>query len=60
MEAKIAPMRVTALVLATLLIESLKLASGDVADDPGGAIPLLDVVQDAVQPGQHLPRVRHV
>ena len=53
-------MCVTALVLSTLLIEPLKLASGDVSDDPGGAIPLLDAVQDAVQPGQHLPRVSHV
>ena len=59
MEAIIAPVRVAPLVLPASLVESLELAGGDVPDDPGGGVPLLDAGHDAVKPGQHLPRVRH-
>ena len=60
MKAQVSPVCVASLVLSAFLIESLKLAGGDVTDDPGGGIPLLEAGQDAVQPGQHLPRVLHV
>ena len=59
MEAIIAPVCVTPLVLPASLVESLDFAGGDVPDDPGGGVPLLEAGQHAVQPGQHLPRVRH-
>ena len=59
MEAIIAPVRVAPLVLPASLVESLELAGGDVPNDQGGGVPLLEAGQDAVQPGQHLPRVRH-
>ena len=59
MEAIIAPVCVASLVLPASLVKSLELAGGDVADDPGGGVPLLEAGQDAVQPGQHLPRIRH-
>ena len=59
MEAVVSPVCVAPLVLPASLVESLELAGGDVPDDPGGGVPLLDAGQHAVQPGQHLPRVRH-
>ena len=59
-EAIIPPMCVAPLVLPAFLVEPLKFAGRDVPDDPGRGVPLLHVGQDAVQPGKHLPWVRHV
>ena len=44
--------------LSNHLIEPLKLAGGNVTNDPSGGVPLLDVREDALEPGQHVPRVR--